>query len=166
MRKNQTIVRPQKKKNGKKTSIRRQSPTNILNNRQKVDADTSFALSIVPLIKNLNDDQKTRVYIDILKSIQKVKEPKNSNNQTTSELPNAIQPYASMYPYAYDHHSNPTYPNTPQSTTSPALQPNNSMYYNHPHFNPITPAYYPNTYILNPSNTSDCEIQSSNILKP
>jgi len=42
---------------------------NILNNHQKVDADTSFALSIVPLIKNFIDKQTTQVYKDILKSI-------------------------------------------------------------------------------------------------
>lgn len=140
---------------------------NILNNRQKVDADTSFALSIVPLIKNLSDEQKTQVYIDILKSIQKVKEPKNSDIQTTSKPPNSIQPYVSMYPHAYDHHSNPTYSNIPQSyVTSPALHPNNSIHFNHPNFNPITPTYYPTTSTPNPSNTSECEIQNLNMSKP
>lgn len=143
---------------------------NILNNRQKVDADTSFALSIVPLIKNLSDEQKTQVYIDILKSIQKVKEPKNSDIQTTSKPPNFI------YPHAYNHHSNSIYSNIPQSyVTSPALHPNNSIHYNHPNFNPITPTYYPTTSTPNPSNTSipypsngtsECEIQNFNVSKP
>lgn len=148
---------------------------NILNNRQKVDADTSFALSIVPLIKNLNDEQRTQVYIDILKSIQKVKQPKNPDIQITSKPLNSIQPYASIYPHAYDHHSNPTYSNIPQSyVTSPALHPNNSIHYNHPNFNSITPTYQPmtstpnpsNTSIPYPSNSSECEIQNFNMSKP
>lgn len=179
---------PKKKKVVKKQGFE-DNLNNILNNRKKVDADTSFALSIVPLIKNLNDEQKTQVYIDILKSIQKVKEPKISDIQTTSKPPKSIQPYVSMYPaHAYDPHSNPTYSNIPQSyVTSPAFHPNNSMHYNHPHFNPITPTYYPttstpntstpnpsntstsnpsNTSIPYPSNISECEIQNFNMSKP
>lgn len=122
----------------------------ILNNRQKVDADTSFALSIVPLIRSLTVDQKNQVYIDILTAIQNAK--KNSATQTIFQMPHSSNTTQSQVNYQHSFHSIPAYSNVPPSFTSspvPHLYPAIENHSVHP------------TYYQNISNTQDTK--SSNI---
>ncbi|CAI6373725.1 unnamed protein product [Macrosiphum euphorbiae] len=141
------------KKNPKKTATSNfgSSLLKILENRQKIpeDPEKSFLLSLLPQIKSLDEDQKTRLYVEFLNAIQRVK-----NCSVTPTYPYNTpnnQPYSPFPPQHYY-----TTNNNPQSVSSSISHqtPLSHM----PHFN-ITPHQYasqnvPTTMINNTTITS------------
>jgi len=139
------------KKNQKKTATFGSSLLKILENRQKIpeDPEKSFLMSLLPQIKSLDEDQKTRLYVEFLNAIQRVKNcsvtptyPYNTpNNQH-------YFPFLPQLNYTTNH-----YPQSVSSSISHQT-PLSHM----PHFN-ITPHQYasqnvPTTMINNTTITS------------
>lgn len=144
------------KKNPKKTATATSnfgsSLLKILENRQKIpeDSEKSFLMSLLPQIKSLDEDQKTRLYVEFLNAIQRVKNcpitPTFLNN-----TPN-YQPYSSFLPqlhYTTNHN--------PQSLSSSISH--QTPLSHTPHFN-VTPHQYAS------QNVPTTMINSSTISSP
>lgn len=123
----------------------------ILENRQKIpeDPEKSFLMSLLPQIKSLDEDQKTRLYVEFLNAIQRVK-----NCPITPIFPNNTpnyQPYSTFLPqFHYNTNHNPQSLSSSISHQTPLSHT--------PHFN-VTPHQYasqnvPTTMINNPTITS------------
>lgn len=125
----------------------------FLKNRPKEveDPDKLFLLSLTPLIKDFTSDQKTQLYIEFLKAIQKVKNtsqyqfsfqrnqvpsqtPHNQNNTFTQPQPYSLGPTHSIVQLPlnpqYNNHqiSNPVYSQTPISSTPRMIIPHMDYY--------------------------------------
>ncbi|CAI6376805.1 unnamed protein product [Macrosiphum euphorbiae] len=94
---------------------------NILENRrpQPQDAETSFLMSLLPQIRSLTEEQKGRVYIEFLTTLQRVKYSTPQIQQIPSQVNSSSIPFTSLtYPY---YNSNQTLPDF--STLSSAINP-------------------------------------------
>lgn len=117
---------PRKKK--AKKSFENQLLTMLKERKVEEDPVTSFLMSLAPQIRALTQDQKNRVYVDFLNSIQKVKYSNNltpyfpESNQSFN--PHSVTPY---HHYIAPSTSVPLQPLNIQ-TNSPMLDVNPSHY--------------------------------------
>lgn len=113
-----------------------------MENRRTEDAETSFLMSLLPQIRSLTEEQKSKVYIEFLTVLQRVK---YSTPPQMQHIPSQVSTGPIPFNYSY-YNSNQTLPTFSSTSLNSTINPpqietiNHSLHSYYSQYNPQTSA--------------------------